>query len=64
MDNNKVTFLFEGKDAEAVAQYFFTWFVDGGLEDYIVDRLAKEMGMDIESTSCSSEDKTITITSK
>lgn len=64
MGNSKVTFIFEGKDAEAVAQNFFTWFVDGGLEDYIIDHLAEETGMEIESTSCSSEDKTITITSK
>lgn len=64
MENSKVTFLFEGKDAEKVAQTLFTWFVDGGLEDYIIDHLAEETGMEIESPSCSSEEKTITISSK
>ena len=29
----KVTFEFVGQDAEEMAQKFYTWFVDGGLED-------------------------------
>lgn len=64
MGESKVTFLFEGKNAEEVAQYLFTWFVDGGLEDYIIDKMSAELEMEVEATSCSSEDKTITITSK
>ncbi len=64
MGNDKVTFLFEGKNAEEVAQYFFTWVVDGGLEDYIIDKLSAEMEMEVEMTSCSAKDKTITVTSK
>ena len=39
----KVTFEFVGQDAEKMAQQFYTWFVDGGLEDQVVDTLS-EMG--------------------
>ena len=34
-----VTFTFVGGDSDAVAQAFYTWVVDGGLEDQIVDEL-------------------------
>ena len=39
----KVTFEFVGQDAEEMAQKFYTWFVDGGLEDQVVDTLS-DMG--------------------
>jgi len=39
----KVTFTFVGQDSDSMAQQFYTWFVDGGLEDQIVDTLS-EMG--------------------
>ena len=34
-----VTFTFVGADSDAVAQAFYTWVVDGGLEDQFVDEL-------------------------
>lgn len=34
-----VTFTFVGGGSDAVAQAFYTWIVDGGLEDQIVDEL-------------------------
>lgn len=39
----KVTFTFAGQDSDKMAQQFYTWFVDGGLEDQVVDTLS-EMG--------------------
>lgn len=36
----KVTFTFVGQDAEIMAQKFYTWYVDGGLEDEVVDTLS------------------------
>lgn len=39
----KVTFTFAGRDSDKMAQQFYTWFVDGGLEDQVVDTLS-EMG--------------------
>lgn len=38
-----VTFTFVGQDAEEMAQQFYTWFIDGGLEDQVVETLS-EMG--------------------
>jgi len=40
---HKVTFTFVGQDSELMAQKFYTWFVDGGLEDLVVDTLS-DMG--------------------
>ena len=34
-----VTFTFVGGNSDAVAQAFYTWVVDGGLEDQLVDEL-------------------------
>ena len=39
----KVTFTFVGQDSELMAQKFYTWFVDGGLEDHVLDTLS-DMG--------------------
>ena len=36
-----VKFTFVGGDSDAVAQAFYTWVVDGGLEDQIIDELAR-----------------------
>jgi len=38
----KVTLTFIGDRSEFVAQQFYTWMVDGGLEDIIVDGLSDE----------------------
>lgn len=39
----KVTLTFVGQDSDIMAQKFYTWFVDGGLEDQVIDTLT-EMG--------------------
>ncbi len=39
----KVTFTFAGQESAEMAQKFYTWFVDGGLEDQVIDTLT-EMG--------------------
>lgn len=39
----KVTLTFVGQDSDIMAQKFYTWFVDGGLEDQVIDTLS-EMG--------------------
>ncbi len=38
-----VTLTFVGQDSDEMAQKFYTWFVDGGLEDQVIDTLS-EMG--------------------
>ncbi len=38
----KVTLTFLGGGADEVARKFFTWIVDGGLEDSIIDTLSDE----------------------
>lgn len=43
-----VTFTFKGQEAEKMAQQFYTWFVDGGLEDQIVDTLSEEGPSNVE----------------
>lgn len=37
----KVTFTFAGEDSALMAQKFYTWYVDGGLEDLVVDTLTE-----------------------
>lgn len=37
-----VTLSFEGDDADAMAERFYVWLVDGGLEDEVVDTLSTE----------------------
>lgn len=36
----QVTFTFVGQDSDIMAQKFYTWYVDGGLEDEVVDTLS------------------------
>lgn len=43
-----VTFTFAGQDSDKMAQQFYTWFVDGGLEDQIVDTLSEEGPSNVE----------------
>lgn len=38
-----VTFTFVGQDSDEMAKKFYTWYVDGGLEDKIIDTLT-DMG--------------------
>lgn len=44
----KVTFTFAGQDSAEMAQQFYTWFVDGGLEDQVVDTLSEMGPSDVE----------------
>ncbi|WP_435133891.1 hypothetical protein [Plesiomonas shigelloides] len=37
-----VTFTFVGQDANEMAEQLYTWFVDGGLEDQVVDTLSDQ----------------------
>jgi hypothetical protein len=39
----KVTFTFVGQDSDIMAEKFYTWYVDGGLEDRVIDTLS-DMG--------------------
>lgn len=39
----KVTFTFVGQDSDIMAKKFYTWYVDGGLEDRVIDTLS-DMG--------------------
>lgn len=36
-----VTFTFVGQDSGKMAQQFYTWFIDGGLEDKIEETLSQ-----------------------
>lgn len=38
----KVTLTFVGMNSDEIAQKFYTWVVDGGLEDSIIDTLSDE----------------------
>lgn len=37
----KVTFTFVGQESDLMAERFYTWYIDGGLEDYIIDTLTE-----------------------
>lgn len=63
MMTKNVTFQFTGKDAEKVAQAFYTWYVDGGLEDQVVDTLSNMTEMDVETTEIDNENLIVTIQS-
>lgn len=43
-----VSISFVGDGSDDVAQAFYTWIVDGGLEDQIVDELTRLTPGDIE----------------
>lgn len=38
----KVTLTFVGHQSDAVAQKFYTWLVDGGLEDSVIETLSDD----------------------
>ena len=44
----KVTFTFTGDGSDQVADKFYTWVVDGGLEDQIADTLTDMTDENIE----------------
>lgn len=45
----KVTFTFVGQDSEIMAEKFYTWYVDGGLEDLVVDTLSETGPANVET---------------
>lgn len=45
----KVTFTFVGQDSEIMAEKFYTWYVDGGLEDLVVDTLSENAPANVET---------------
>jgi hypothetical protein len=44
----KVTFTFVGDGSDEAAQAFYTYFVDGGLEDQVIDVLTENTPANIE----------------
>ena len=60
----KVTFEFVGQDAEEMAQKFYTWFVDGGLEDEIVDTLSDMGPSEVEVVEIDNEKLNIILNCK
>jgi hypothetical protein len=51
----KVTFTFVGQDSDEMAQNFYTWFVDGGLEDQIIDTLSEKGPSKVDVTEINNE---------
>ncbi|MCI5211733.1 MAG: hypothetical protein D3910_23795 [Candidatus Electrothrix sp. ATG2] len=45
----KVTLTFVGFNSDEVAQRFYTWVIDGGLEDGIIDTLSYD-GIEVAGT--------------
>ena len=43
-----VTFTFVGHGSDDVAQAFYTWFVDGGLEDQAIEVLTDNTAANID----------------
>ncbi len=39
---SKVTFTFVGHNADKISERFYSWAVDGGLEDEIIDMLSDD----------------------
>ena len=60
----KVTFEFVGQDAEEMAQKFYTWFVDGGLEDQVVDTLSDMGPSEVEVVEIDNEKLNIILNCK
>lgn len=52
----KVTFTFVGQESDKMAQELYTWFVDGGLENQIVDTLSDKGPSNVEVTEINNED--------
>ncbi len=48
---NSVTINFDGDRAEEMAKAFFTYLVDGGLEDQLIDRIS-DAKTEIEISDC------------
>ncbi len=60
----KVTLTFIGDQSDEVAQKFYTWAIDGGLEDSIIDTLSTPEIAVEGITDFNNESLDIAITSK
>jgi len=54
----KVTITFEGKRAEEMAGKFFSYLVDGGLEDTVIDHLS-DATTDVGIGECDADKLTV-----
>lgn len=48
LEMKNVTLTFVGHQSDAVAQAFYTWLVDGGLEDQLIETITSNVGGDVE----------------
>ena len=61
----KVTISFVGNGSDQTADKFYSWIVDGGLEDYIVDTLTELTDENIEVDGiCEFNNETLDISIK
>lgn len=56
-----VTFTFVGQDSEQMAQQLYTWVIDGGLEDQLVDGLSEMGPSDVEIIEIDNENLDIVL---
>lgn len=54
-----VTFTFVGQDSDEMAQKFYTYVVDGGLEDQIVDTLTEQGPSEVEMIEINNDELNI-----
>ncbi|MBP7633791.1 hypothetical protein KBA41_06450 [Candidatus Ozemobacteraceae bacterium] len=55
---NDVTISFSGNRAEEMARKFFTYLVDGGLEDQVIDHLS-DAKTTVEIGDCDAHDRKV-----
>lgn len=55
----KVTFTFVGQDSEIMAEKLYNWYVDGGLEDLLVDTLNEEGPASVETLEIDNAEREI-----
>ena len=55
----KVTFTFVGQDSEIMAEKLYNWYVDGGLEDLLVDTLTEEGPASVETLEIDNAEREI-----
>lgn len=61
---NQIVIKFDGDASADTAKKMFTWLVDGGLEDYVIDNLSDESVTVDGITGCSAEEMTITFSTR
>ena len=57
--NNTVSLNFTGLKSGEMAKRFYSYLVDGGLEDHLIDTLSRE-GVTLEINDCNTEKLTVT----